>query len=130
MQLNLKSVIFRFWENKEIRNQSYTFGLALVTIVGGRFAWIAWHYGTHIDRFLAIVAGAAMIAIAVVTMYRFSAVDPVQTIHQAHAWPGTAERAVPSPGEHRAAAAAIAASNQSMAAGARALGPPSRTLFR
>ncbi len=75
----MKKFIFQVWENSKLRNWAYTLAFLLIVPVGGRFSWFAWQHGNGLDRFLVIVTGLVMGALASVTLYRFWQVLPVAT---------------------------------------------------
>ena len=75
----MRQLVFKLWENKELRNWSFTIGLWLVTVVGARFAWLAWQHGYAFDRLMVILAGPIMGSMAVIIPFRFWLVPPIHT---------------------------------------------------
>jgi hypothetical protein len=76
----LRTVIFGLYEQPRIRNWFYTIAFAIFVPTGFRFARLAWEFGDWFDRPLAVIAGAFIGLIAIVTLVRFWQVAPRKTI--------------------------------------------------
>ncbi len=77
--LGMRRILFAFYENWLARNWTYTIGFAVIVPIGGRFSYLSWKYGTPFDRVMAVIGGVVIGFLAVMTLWRFWVVRPVNT---------------------------------------------------
>ena len=119
----LRMLVFRLYEQRQLRNWFYTVSFAIFVPVGYRFAVLAWQYGCWVDKPLAVIAGLLIGITTMVTLMRVWHVPPQQTTPP----PSLAAAAPPQvanylAGELMAVARRRAAENRAMALEAAALG--------
>jgi hypothetical protein len=73
-------LVFRLYEQGQIRNWFYTVAFAVFVPVGYHFAEEAWRYGSWYDKPLAIIAGLLIGIAAAVTLLRIWRVPPKQVV--------------------------------------------------
>jgi hypothetical protein len=125
----LQNFVFTFYEQRRLRNWSYTLASAVFVPAGLRFAILAWEYGDWWDKPLSILAGLLIGLIAVVTLLRFWAVPPRQTVDAKGPEPVDTAALKPDASQVHAAARLLAARNREIARGAAALGSTRRWPF-
>lgn len=76
----LVRAVFAFYEQWAFRNWAFTIAFLIVVPVGGRFAYLAWLYGSSFDHFMVITGGGVMGVISCIILLRFWTVGPVQTL--------------------------------------------------
>jgi hypothetical protein len=121
--LRFRTLVFRLFEKRSLRDWFYTIAFFIFVPVGYRFAALAWQYGSWIDKPLAVIAGAFIGITTVVTLLRFWHVPPQQVVTPFI--PEVTKAPKPSSSladQYMAAAHRRAAENRAMAMSAGALG--------
>ena len=122
--------VFRFYEQRELRNWFYTVAFAIFVPVGYHFADLAWRYGSWYDKPLAVIAGLFIGLATIVTLMRIWRVPPKQVVTPIVESPAAVPPSIPVADDIVAVIRSRAAHNRDLALYASALGSSVRKPWR